>query len=205
MVRVKICGITSVEDALHAAACGADALGFNFYPESPRYVSPDRARGIIAELPPFVMVVGLFVNASEEEVEGVSQDCTLHVLQLHGDEDPEFCKRFTRPVIKALQVRGSSFLDEMARYEVQGFVLDAFHPELYGGTGKAFDWKLVRDAERYGKIILAGGLTPGNVAEAVKEAMPYAVDVASGVEREPGVKDPEKVRQFIEAAREAAR
>lgn len=201
MVRVKICGITNLEDALHAAACSADALGFNFYPESPRYVDPGDARKIISALPPFVLAVGLFVNAPAQEVEEISRDCGVHVLQLHGDEEPEFCGRLSRPVIKAIRVRDATFLDEMARYTVQGFLLDAFHPELYGGTGRSFNWELVRDAGRYGKIILAGGLTPENVAGAVGKGRPYAVDAASGVELMPGVKDPEKVKRFIFAAK----
>jgi len=203
MVRVKICGMTNLDDALQAASCGADALGFNFYPESPRYVAPEKARAIVSALPPFVTVVGLFVNAPASEVEEISRDCGVHVLQLHGDEGPEFCGQFSRPVIRAIQVRDGSFLEDVARYSVQGFVLDAYHPALYGGTGRVFDWELVRDAGRYGKIILAGGLTPENVAEAIRKGKPYAVDVASGVERSPGVKDPDKVKQFVLNAKRA--
>ena len=201
MVRVKICGITSVEDALTAIAAGADALGFVFHEPSPRHVFPEQAAAIIRALPPFVQAVGLFVNADIDGVNDVADLCRLDLVQLHGDEAPEYCDRVERRVVKAFRVQDISSLEPMKRYRVAGYLLDAYSPTVYGGTGLTFNWEVARVATQYGTVILAGGLTPENVGQAVQAAVPYAVDVSSGVEAEPGKKDPDKVRQFIRAAK----
>lgn len=203
MVRVKICGITCREDALHAAACGADALGFVFYPGSPRCVTPERARAIIEALPPFVARVGLFVNETPERIRSVADVCGLDVLQLHGDETPEACSYPPQRVVKALRVRDAASLAEHGRYRVAALLLDAWVAQSYGGTGRRFNWELAETVARQRPVILAGGLTPGNVAAAVGQVRPYGVDVSSGVELAPGRKDPDKVAQFIRMAREA--
>lgn len=201
MVRVKICGITAVEDALLAVEAGADALGFVFHDKSPRNISPENARAVIQALPPFVQTVGLFVNASIETVNDVSDFCGLDLVQLHGDESPEFCKLVNRRVIKAFRIKDRSSLDPLGDYRVAGYLLDAWVPSAYGGTGHSFNWELAVEAKRYGTIILAGGLTPENVSQAVAKVAPYGVDVSSGVESAPGRKDTEKVREFVQRAK----
>ena len=201
MVRVKICGITTEEDALQAVAAGADALGFVFHDKSPRNVSAEQAGAIIRILPPFVQTVGLFVNASVETVNGISDACGLDLAQLHGDESPEFCALVKRRVIKAFRIKDRESLDPIEAYRVAGYLLDAWVPSAYGGTGHSFNWELAMEAKRHGQVILAGGLTPENVHKAVKQVAPYAVDVSSGVESAPGRKDPEKVREFIRRAK----
>ena len=198
MTKVKICGITSLDDALMAAEAGADALGFVFFEKSPRHVLPDDAAGIIAALPPFVQVVGLFVNAPLDLVNATADRCGLDIVQLHGDETPSYCDGVHRRVMKAFRVRGVESLVPIADYDVAGFLLDAYSPGAYGGTGASFDWDCAIRAKGKGPIILAGGLDPGNVATAVAKVAPYGVDVSSGVESAPGRKDPEKVRRFIE-------
>ena len=201
MVKVKICGITSLEDALHACACGADALGFVFYGESPRCIDPAAAATIIRQLPPFVTTVGLFVNADPEQVEEVADFCGLDVIQLHGDEGPDECDFTPRRTIKALRVRDAKSLARHLDYEVAALLLDAWVKGSYGGTGHAFNWELAAEVARQRPVILAGGLTPENVAAAVTAVQPYAVDVSSGVEAAPGKKDPAKVAAFIAKAR----
>jgi len=201
MVRVKICGITRVEDALHAVGAGADALGFVFYGRSPRYISPEHAKEIISVLPPFVQTVGLFVNAEAGFVNDIADRCGLDMIQLHGDEPPEFCELVRHRVIKAFRVRDMKSLDSVRDYRVAGILLDAYSPHAYGGTGLTFDWDFARSASVHGPIILAGGLTPDNVREAVNKVAPYAVDVSSGVESAPGKKDPQKVSDFIRRAK----
>lgn len=201
MLRVKICGITNINDALHAVDAGADALGFIFYPESPRYIPPDTARSIIARLPPFTSSVGVFVNADRDDIQRVIKECELSLVQLHGDESSDDCLALGRPVIKAIRLRSRDDLILMREYAVRGFVLDAYVDGTWGGTGETVDWGLAREATRYGPTILAGGLTPDNVGRAVAEVQPFGVDVSSGVETAPGKKDSEKVRQFIVAAR----
>jgi phosphoribosylanthranilate isomerase len=197
MTKVKICGITSLEDALHAAQAGADALGFVFFAKSPRYLDPERAAQIIAGIPPFVQVVGLFVNAPLDFVNATADRCRLDLVQLHGEESPSYCQSVSRRVMKAIRVRGMESLAGMADYQVAGYLLDAYSPNSYGGTGERFDWDCAVAAKGRGPIILAGGLDPDNVASAVSRVAPYAVDVSSGVESSPGRKDPEKVRNFI--------
>ena len=201
MVRVKICGITNIDDALHAAGCGADALGLVFYEKSPRCLTPEAARGIVAELPPFVTTVGLFVNEAPRRVREVADFCGLDVLQLHGDEGPGECLYPPRRVIKALRVRDEASLAEAADYFVSALLLDAWVPGSYGGTGRTFNWELAARAAREARVILAGGLTPENVTEAVRAVRPYGVDVSSGVEAAPGKKDPAKVEAFVRNAK----
>ncbi|WP_460595184.1 phosphoribosylanthranilate isomerase [Geomonas sp. Red276] len=201
MTKVKICGITSVEDALMAAQAGADALGFIFFEKSPRFLDTEKAASIISSLPPFIQVVGLFVNAPLEFVNETADRCRLDIVQLHGDESPEYCRQVRRRVMKAFRVRGMESLATMPDYRVAGFVLDAYSPNAYGGTGDRFDWECAVAAKSHGPIVLAGGLEPENVASAVAQVAPYGVDVSSGVELSPGVKDPEKVRSFIRRAK----
>ncbi|HEY3416364.1 MAG TPA: phosphoribosylanthranilate isomerase [Armatimonadota bacterium] len=201
--RVKICGITQLDDALLAAELGADALGFIFYPKSPRCVTPEAAREIINQLPPFVTPVAVVVNEPAEEIQRLMTVSGCRALQLHGEESPEFFTKFPWPVIKSLAVSAPAAIAAIARYsQAQGILLDTKVDGAYGGTGRTFNWKIARDARRYGRpIILAGGLTPGNIAEAIRTAEPWAVDVSSGVEREPGRKDHEKLRILFEAIR----
>jgi phosphoribosylanthranilate isomerase len=201
MVRVKICGITSVEDALQAVQAGADALGFVFYERSPRNLDPLMAANIISELPPFVQAVGLFVNADAGFVNDTADRCRLDLVQLHGDEQPDYCEQIRRRVIKAFRVRDASSLAPVRDYRVAGILLDAYSPAAFGGTGLSFNWELAGIAREFGPVILAGGLAPDNVREAVERVAPYAVDVSSGVELSPGKKDPEKVREFIKRAK----
>lgn len=197
MVRVKICGITSSDDALAAVDAGADALGFVFYEKSPRNINPMQAAAIIAKLPPFVQTVGLFVNEEIERVNWTADYCGLDVVQLHGDETPEDCLEVNRRVVKAFRMQNIVSIEPMKKYQVAGYLLDAWCPDCYGGTGKTFNWEMAAAARQYGRIILAGGLTPENVVEAIQAVRPYAVDVSSGVEIEPGKKDREKLRAFI--------
>lgn len=202
--RVKICGITTVADALAAADAGADAVGLNFWPGSKRYVPPAAARDIVRALPPFVAAVGVFVNAGRDELLRAADASGVRVLQLHGDEPPELCASLPLPVVKAIRVADARALAALAAYEVSAFLLDS--PSAgFGGSGRAFDWSLAAAAADAARVVLAGGLDPGNVAEAVRTVRPWAVDVASGVERSPGVKDPEKVRRFIQQAKEAVK
>lgn len=198
--RVKICGITRWEDAQLAVELGAAALGFNFYPSSPRYIDPAAARAILLKLPPLITAVGIFANESDDgHVARVAKESRVTVVQLHGPQFPPMdgaLADFTR--IRAVAVR-EGFQPEMLR-ELAGdaFLLDAFDPELLGGTGKPFNWTFARGANRFGTIMLAGGLTPENVGRAIREVRPFAVDVASGVEAAPGVKDPSKLRAFFQ-------
>ena len=202
-VKVKICGITNDGDARHAAACGADALGFVFYAGSPRCVPPATAAGICAALPPFVSRVGLFVNEAPERIAAIAAECGLDVLQLHGDEAPQACLLPPYRVIKGVRPRTASDLAALSAYPVSALLVDAAVPGQFGGTGQRADWALAAQLAGTRRVILAGGLTPDNVAAAVQVVRPYAVDVSSGVESAPGKKDPEKVAAFIRRAREA--
>lgn len=201
MVKIKICGITRLDDALHAVRSGADALGFVFHEASPRYIFPEQAASIIRALPPFVQAVGLFVNADSEFVNATSDQCRLDIVQLHGDEQPEYCDLIKRRVIKVFRVKEITSIEPIRNYRVAGILLDAFSPRAYGGTGLTFNWEIALAAGKYGPVILAGGLTPENVRQAVEKVAPYGVDVSSGVETAPGRKDPEKVREFIRQAK----
>jgi phosphoribosylanthranilate isomerase len=199
-VRVKICGITSAEDALAAVEAGADALGFMFYPRSSRYISLKEAAGITSILPPFVTKAGVFVDASREVIAHAVNLCHLDVIQLHGAETPEMCAGFSRPVVKAFRIAGEASLEPLPNYKVSAWLLDSYVPGQLGGTGARFNWDLAVAASRLGRpVILAGGLTPENVAEAVRQTHPFAVDVSSGVESAPGRKDPNKLVSFIRA------
>lgn len=203
--RVKICGITRIEDAEAAARAGVDAIGLVFDPASPRCVDLERARAIAQAVPPFVTVVGLFVNAAPERVREVLNWVGLDLLQFHGTESPEQCRLYAHRYIKAIRMRPEvDLVCEARRYaDAAGLLLDSFVPGVSGGSGRTFDWTRVpRDLGR--PLILAGGLTPQNVAEAIGQLRPYAVDVSSGVERSPGVKDPDKIAAFLEAVRNAA-
>jgi phosphoribosylanthranilate isomerase len=203
-VRSKICGITRIEDALAAAEAGADAIGLVFYAKSPRAVSVEQARAIIAQLPPFITTVGLFVNVSRCELNEILEVVPLDLLQFHGDETPEQCDGFHRPWIKALRVRPGDDLEAACKayHKASGILLDTYVAGVPGGTGEAFDWSLV--PERLSKpIILAGGLSADNVAQAIAQVRPYAVDVSGGVEAQKGIKDHDKIAAFIRAVRGA--
>ena len=200
--RVKICGITNWDDARLSIDLGASALGFNFYAPSPRAISPADAWSIIRRLPPFVEAVGVFVNWPPAVVEALARSLWLNTVQLHGGESPEEVAELseTRRVIKAVQVTRGFRVAKLARYRrADAILLDGFTRGLHGGTGRKVDWKLARAARRHGRIILAGGLTPENIAEAIRTAQPYAVDVASGVESRPGRKDPARLRALFAA------
>jgi phosphoribosylanthranilate isomerase len=201
MVRIKICGITNLEDAILAAELGADALGFIFYPKSSRKVAPEAAREIIAQLPPFVAAVGVFVDEAAAVVQEVAARVGLDWVQLHGQESPEYCRSLGRKVIKGFRIKDAESLRLLADYQgaAQALLLDAYKKGQVGGTGTAFDWHLAREAKPYGRIILAGGLTAENVAQAIKIALPAAVDAASGTEAAPGRKDPGKLKAFFNA------
>jgi phosphoribosylanthranilate isomerase len=205
-VRIKICGITNEEDALAAAQLGADAIGFVFAP-SPRQVTAERAKEIISSLPPLTQTVGVFVNEDPDKVASLAQFCGLDLLQLHGDESAAYCSRFGRRVIKALRLRSQDDLQGLAEFSsvVDALLLDTYVPEQYGGTGLTFDWNLAVQARGVGRVILAGGLNPENVASAIHTVEPYAVDASSGLEREPGLKDHQKMAKFIERVHQAAR
>jgi phosphoribosylanthranilate isomerase len=201
-VRVKICGITRLDDALCAARAGADALGFVFYDKSPRHIASADAATICAALPPFVASVGLFVDAPAEFVRSVLAGVALDLLQFHGDESPDYCAQFGRPYLKAVRVQAATdLLKCAARFSgARALLLDAYVPGLPGGTGESFDWTLI--PENLPKpVVLSGGLTPHNVAAAVRQTRPWAVDVSSGVEAAKGIKDCDKVAHFITNAK----
>jgi phosphoribosylanthranilate isomerase len=205
-IRIKICGITSAADALTAVQAGADALGFMLYQTSPRRVKREQAATIIRVLPPFVTKVGVFVNPTEAEVRAAIAEVGIDTLQFHGEESPEFCRQFGLKVIKAFRVRDAGSLQQAQLYASEAWLLDSYVAGQPGGTGVTVNWELAADAaRRHSWVILAGGLTPKNVADAVQKVRPFGVDVASGVESAPGEKDPDKVRAFIAAARSAER
>jgi len=201
--RIKICGLTREEDVDAAVTAGADAIGFVFYPPSPRYVTPARAAELVRRIPPFVDVVGLFVNEAPESVEEVCRQVPINLLQFHGDEDPAYCRRFGRPYLRAARVRPGLDLVEFAGSfpESRGLLLDAF-VEGYGGGGHVFDWTLIPPGLP-GFLVLSGGLTAANVGDAVRRVRPAAVDVSSGVEMGKGIKDHAKIAAFVAAVRAA--
>ncbi|WP_296231418.1 phosphoribosylanthranilate isomerase [uncultured Pseudomonas sp.] len=204
VVRSKICGITRIEDALAAVAAGADAIGLVFYGKSPRAVGVEQAAAIVQALPPFVTTVGLFVDMPRDQLQQLLQRLPLDLLQFHGDESPADCEGHGRPYIKALRVRpGEDVAAAMAPYSgARGILLDTFVEGVPGGTGASFDWSLV--PENAAKpIILAGGLDAGNVAAAIRQVRPYALDVSGGVEASKGIKDAGKIRAFVQAVRDA--
>ena len=204
-VKIKICGITNHDDAQAAIDAGADALGFVFYKSSPRWVQPDVVRRIVAALPPFVLPVGVFVNEDGKVVRDLMDACGLAVAQLHGDETAAYCEQLGRPAWKAVRLKDAGSFLALAEYKgragVRGVLIDAFSESVYGGTGRRADWTWAAEAARHAPVILAGGLTPENVHEAVRIVRPYGVDVSSGVEVSPGKKDPHKLAAFIAAVK----
>ena len=201
VVKIKICGMTSIEDTLLAVEGGADAVGFIFYKKSPRYVSGKLVKSILSKLPPFIETVGVFVNESADRINRIVDSCKLDAVQLHGEESPAFCKLIHRKVIKAVRVKGEDSFAHLSSYKVSAFLLDTYLENQQGGTGQVFDWDLVNEGKKYGPVILAGGLNPANVTHAIQKAKPYGVDVCSGVEKFPGVKNPVKLKAFIKAAK----
>ena len=206
MVKVKICGVTTAEDALKAVEYGADALGFNFYPPSPRYILPENAAAILREVPPDICTAGLFVNESRQHVTSVLRTCRsgespgLTAVQFHGDEDRGFCARWPLKVIKAFRVRDEETLRKIGEFPADYYLLDSWSRELFGGSGSAFTWTWLREPMAR-PVILAGGLYVDNVSEAVRAVRPFGVDVCTGVEAVPGRKDHRRMKDFIAAAK----
>lgn len=205
--RIKICGIRRVEDAVHAAYAGADAIGLNFYAPSPRSITLQQAMAVRDALPPFVSTVALFVNAARSEVNEVCESLAPSLLQFHGDEDHDYCASFSRPYVKAIRVGASMKADDLVQLQIEfstakALLLDTLSAGRYGGTGESFNWDIIPASLRE-KIILSGGLTPINVGEAVRKIRPWAVDVSSGVELQKGVSDPQKILAFMSAIQRA--
>ena len=203
MTRIKICGITRPDDGVTAALLGVDAIGLVFYPPSPRFVNPDAARQIVVALPPFITVVGLFMNAEPAAVRAILAQASLHLLQFHGDEEPDDCVAFNLPYIKAVPMCANADLRD---YELRfatatGLLLDSHSGDQPGGSGQGLDWEKI-PVKRNKPLILAGGLHPGNVTTAIRQVQPYAVDVSSGVESAKGIKDAERMRAFLRGANE---
>jgi phosphoribosylanthranilate isomerase len=199
--KVKICGLTNFEDALLAVQLGADLLGFNFYPKSPRYIEPKNAEKIIRKLPAYVDIVGLFINESADYIRKISSDLMLNWVQLHGDESPGFCVSLDNMpalVIKAIRIKDGNDIEYARNFATDALLLDAYHPTLYGGTGERFDWKLLPQltGHKFGRTFLAGGITPENVIEAIGQGF-YGIDICSGIESEPGKKDHKKMTELF--------
>lgn len=204
-LKIKICGITNLADARIAVEAGADLLGFVFYERSPRLVSTEKAAEIVRALPRHVVKVGVFVDAPKEIVLRAAGECGLNILQFHGDEAPDYCLQFGLMAMKAFRIRDASSLRRLPGYRTDAWLLDAFVADQRGGTGVGFNWDLAIEATKLGRpVFLAGGLTPENVADAVRRVQPFGVDVSSGVESAPGKKDPKRVRDFITAVRSAS-
>lgn len=206
MVKVKICGITNLEDALNSVGAGCDALGFVFYKKSPRYISPENAREIIRRVPSPILKMGVFVNAREETVKRIAKFCGLDVLQFHGSESPEFCSKFKNyKIIKAFRVKNKEGLGSLLNYKPFAYLFDTFTKGKIGGTGRKFDWELVRHLDGLHKpVFLSGGLNADNVEKAIKYVHPEWVDVSTGVETKPGKKNLEKVKKFVETVKKAS-
>jgi phosphoribosylanthranilate isomerase len=197
IVKVKICGITNYQDALAAMDMGADLLGFNFYPKSPRYITPEKAEEIINKLPGFIDIAGVFVNATIEKINDTVNTCQLDWIQLHGDEDPEFCRLFQShnvKIMKAIRVKNQTDIDNAEIFFTDAILLDAFDPQKYGGTGLTFDWNIIGHIGK--RVFLAGGINPDNAAKAVDLGV-YGIDVCSGIESEPGKKDHKKMKELF--------
>ncbi len=203
MVKVKICGITNLDDAMAAADFGADALGFVFFKESPRYISPANAKKIIKKLPPFISTVGVFVNEDKNTIKKTVSQAGIDIIQLHGEEPPAACRFHGHLPIKAIRVKSIDNLEIISKYrdKVSAFLLDTYTPDVFGGTGQVFNWDIAVEAKKFGRVILAGGLTPARIEKAIRRVHPYAVDVSSGVEAEKGKKDHKKMKLFIERAK----
>ncbi len=200
MVKIKICGITNIEDALFAISLGVDAVGFVFA-ESRRRITAVDASQIIDELPQSVLKIGVFVNEEEQRVREILQVCRLNMIQFHGDESPKYILKFREEVIKSFRIENENSLKNIPKYKAIAYLLDTYSQEGYGGTGETFNWDLAVKAKKFGPIILAGGLTPDNVVEAINQVQPYGVDVSSGVESYPGKKDPKKLEKFVKRVR----
>ncbi len=207
MVKVKICGITNLDDAMAAADFGADALGFVFFKKSPRYISPANAKKIIKKLPPFISTVGVFVNEDKNTIKKTVSQAGIDIIQLHGEEPPAACRFPGHLAIKAIRVKSIDNLEIISKYrdKVSAFLLDTYTPDVFGGTGQVFNWDIAVEAKKFGRVILAGGLTPTRIEKAVRWVHPYAVDVSSGVETEKGKKDHKKMKLFIERAKGLSR
>lgn len=201
MMKVKICGITNHEDAQKAMYYGAYAAGFIFHKKSPRSVSPSKARKLIEALPPFIVPVGVFVDLKEKAVRDICQFTRIRTVQFHGEETPLYCKRFTDyKIIKAFRVNDMFDPVGVRKYKVDAYLFDTYQENVIGGTGKTFNWEVLKGHKFEKPVILSGGLTAENVADAIGSVNPYAVDVSSGVEKTPGIKDPRKIREFMKAA-----
>lgn len=205
MTKIKVCGITNKTDAWMCIEAGVDVLGFVFVENSPRKIEPQEAQKIINDLPPFIITVGVFTNRVKDEVNEIANLCKLDILQLHGDESPEYCASFNRKVIKAFRIRSSDDINRLVQYKVSAYLLDSYEEERAGGTGRTFEWSLAIEANKYGHIVLAGGLTPENVNRAVAIVRPYAVDISSGIEEKdtPGKKNKIKLTEFIRQVQNA--
>lgn len=205
MTRIKICGITNLDDGLEAIAAGVDALGFVFVPNTPRYITPSQAKLVIKQLPPFITNVGLFVDSEIDEIEDIVNHCKLDAVQLHGNESPEMCSQISlqTKVIKSFHVKKELQVlrNEIENYRVDAYLLDTFIKGKAGGTGQTFDWRIAEGLSQ--RIILAGGLTPDNIGTAIAQLQPYGVDVSSGVEKSPGKKDTNKIYSFVRQVRKA--
>lgn len=200
MTKVKVCGITNSEDALCAVRFGASALGFIFYEKSPRFITPREAGEVISQIPPFVTKVGVFVNAEAVSLREAKEVAGFDVYQFHGDETPEFCAAFGEDYIKVIRVQNADSLDAIDLYDTDAFLFDTYSPDAYGGTGENFSWDVLARRKLEDKfVILSGGLNPDNVRDAIRAVGPYAVDVSSGVENSPGIKDHTKLERFMEA------
>lgn len=204
MTHVKICGVTSRDDAQMAVEAGADMIGLIFYPPSPRYVTPEQARTIVESLPAGVSAVGVFVNESRATITQIARKSGVQMVQLHATESSALCQQLPWRIIKTFRFTADVQPEMMRQYHVEAFLIEGFHADLYGGGGARADWQRVAELHTYGRIFLAGGLTPDNVQEAIRVAHPYAVDVSSGVEAAPGKKDWNKVRTFIRNAKAEA-
>tara|TARA_Y100001935_G_C17302420_1_gene510111 strand:+ start:1934 stop:2551 length:618 start_codon:yes stop_codon:yes gene_type:complete len=201
-MKIKICGLTNKDDALNAIALNVDALGFIFYEHSPRYISPEKVETFVLDLPPFINTIGVFVNATPDYINSVIKRCKLNGIQLHGSEPPEFCTQFSLPTIKAIPVREHSDITAIPKYKgcVNGILLDTKAENVHGGTGKTFDWGLALEAKEYDTpLILSGGINAKNIEKALKMVAPYGIDICSGVEKEPGIKDYNKMQELIGA------
>jgi phosphoribosylanthranilate isomerase len=201
MTKIKVCGITNLDDALKAVELGADFLGFNFYPPSPRYITPEKARTILSQVPPHIGNVALFVNEPKEKIRGIIDNQAFSGVQLHGDESADYCRGWELKVIKAFRLRDAESLGAMDGFPADYYLVDSWAPG-YGGSGAPFPWSWL-EGKSADKLILAGGLDAGNVVEAIRRVRPYGVDVCTGVEKKPGIKDHEKLKEFILAAKSA--
>lgn len=203
MVKVKVCGITNFEDASKAVYYGASALGFVFYKKSPRYISPSKARTIIQALPPFITTAGVFVNLKERAIRDICHFTRISTVQMHGNEDPSLCKRLKEfRLIKAFRVGMDFNFNRVKKFKVDAYMFDTFKEGQYGGTGETFPWEILKGKKLDRPVILSGGITAKNIKDAVSTVNPYAVDVSSGLEKKPGIKDPKLIREFFKTINE---